>query len=177
MNKCWRTSSISIRSFCTRLVVKPMNESQPISEQHASKRLALFFFVIVLLPVLVFLIWYLSHRWSHASAIRQLESKARKNGEPLTCTDLAAMYPPIPDEQNGAALLMDQWEKYDPEFWKLFRSGVRLYRIPITPNIDPLLPYLSLTSESVRRTNDINVAELRAAEIYLQQQKEHFDQL
>src|SRR5690349_14695100 len=99
-----------------------MNENPSPSPQYAPKWFPRVLFIAVLLPILVCLVWFLSPRWSDASAIRKLEAKARKNGEPLTYPELASLYPPIPDNQNGAALLMDTWEKDNPMYWRLFRE-------------------------------------------------------
>ena len=150
-----------------------MNERQPISEQHASKRLAFFLFVAVLIPILIVLIWYVAHRWSDASAIRQLEAKARKNGEPLTYPELAALYPPIPDNQNGAALLMDAWEKDNPMYWRLFREGEQHFPETVSKIIDPAVPYVGTNSPPIQRTNDIEAANLKAAEAYLRERNQH----
>ena len=154
-----------------------MNPRTPSSNGPVQKRLPRVLFGAVLLPILFFLGWYVHWRWSNASAIRRLEAKAKKNGEPLTCVELAAMYPPIPDNQNGAVVLMQLWEKDDPIFWKLFREGTAPRGLPQGPQADPILPYIGSKSELVRRTKDIEAASLQAANTYLQKERKHFDRV
>src|SRR5262245_22000317 len=78
---------------------------------------------VIGIPILAVLIPIISFRASNASAIRRLEAKIKQNKEPLTLQDLAATYPPVPDEENGAILLLELWEKDDPAYWKAFRDG------------------------------------------------------
>jgi hypothetical protein len=76
-------------------------------------------------PLVILLILFISYRVSNASAVRRLEAKIKQNGEPLTLTDLAATYPPVPDEDKGAVLLLELWQQEDSEFWTAFLEGVR----------------------------------------------------
>jgi hypothetical protein len=156
-----------------------MNAGPTPSKKYAPRGLAVILFTAVLLPILVFLIWFVSNRWSNASAIRRLEAKARKNGEPLTYTELTATYPPIPDSQNGAALLMDEWEKDDPISWKSIRDGAM--PMPdggsLESHLDPNLPYLGSVLVKIERTNDINPVSLKAADVYIREQRQHLDKV
>ena len=161
-----------------RLVFETMNAGPTPSDKHAPRGLLFLLFTAVLLPIVVCLVWFLSNRLSNASVIKRLEAKARKNGEPLTYTELTAIYPPIPDSQNGAALLMDEWEKYDPVSWKSFRDGAAPHGgFHEPPNVDSNLPYLGSFWVKVERTNDISPASLKAADVYLREQNKHFDKV
>src|SRR6266852_3640600 len=75
------------------------------------------------LPVAAAFVWYLSVRISNHSAVKRLEAKIRARGEPVTLEELAASFPPVPDDQNAAVALLDAWEKTYPAFWKAFRDG------------------------------------------------------
>ncbi len=154
-----------------------MTTNSPPASSPVQRHLPRLLFAVVALPVAVFLIWYLLHRWSDASVIQRLEAKARKNGEPLTYPELAALYPPIPDNQNGAARLMDAWEKDDPMFWRLFRDGEKHLPQMKWNEIDPAVPYVGTNSPFVWRTNDIDIANLSAGEAYLRERKKHLDEI
>lgn len=154
-----------------------MSTRPPYSGDVVQRYLPRILFTAVLLPILFFLGLFVHWRWSNASAIHRLEAKARKNGEPLTYAELAVMYPPIPDSQNGAAILMDEWEKDDPMFWKLFREGAVPSGTPHEPDVNPALPYLGSDLVIIERTNDISRASLDAADVYLREQREHFDKV
>ena len=119
------------------------------------------------------LIPFISFRTSNASAVRRLEARIKENKEPLTLEDLAATYPPIPDEQNGAILLLRIWEKDDPTFWKAFLDGES--SLPQRPDarFDPDLPYLGANARRISRSADLQPANLNAAKAYLQDHQEH----
>jgi hypothetical protein len=154
-----------------------MNAGPTPSNKHAPRGLPFILFTAVLLPIVICLIWFLSNRWSTASAIRRLEAKARKNGEPLTYAELAATYPPIPDNQNGAALIMDAWEKDNPLRWRSFRDGAELLPEGKPEDCDPAVPYIGSVLMYFERTNDVSSASLKAADVYLRQRKDQMDQI
>jgi hypothetical protein len=126
--------------------------------------------LILLLGVLGVMLWY---RFSNDAAVRKLEAKIKERGEPLTLADLAAAYPPIPDEENAAVLLMDLWEKEDPEFWKAFRAGARPLPDRKSTQWPPDLPYLGRNARLVARTNALTAANLATTEAHILSNKVH----
>jgi len=130
---------------------------------------------VVGLLILMILIPFISFRASNASAIRRLEAKIKENKEPLTLADLAATYPPIPDEQNGAILLLDIWEQENPAHWRAFRDGAN--SLPKRPEAgyDDDLPFFGANARGVSRNTALPPVNLTAAKVYLQQHREHMD--
>lgn len=126
-------------------------------------------------PFLILLIVFASYRVSNASAVRRLEAEIKRKGEPLTLADLAATYPPIPDEDNGAVLLVELWKKEDPEFWNAFLDGVRPLPARQEPRWDAALPLLGADARRISRTTVLQPTNLLAAEAFLEAQKEHIE--
>src|SRR5688572_2736581 len=130
---------------------------------------------VIGIPILMILIPFISFRTSNASAIRRLETKIKENKEPLTLKELAATYPPIPDEKNGAILFLELWGKDHPEFWKAFREGAS--SLPKRPEarLDDDLPYLGASARRISRKTDLPPASVNAAKAYLQDRNEHMN--
>src|SRR6476646_1212097 len=80
-------------------------------------------FLVVLLPLLMVLNHLVSYRSTNGEEVAALEARIRANHEPLNLQELAATFPPIPDEENGAEVLLKLWEEDEPGFWRAFRSG------------------------------------------------------
>ena len=116
----------------------------PLPGRRASRKAILSFAIggFLLLLIGVPLAWYVTGRVRDRNAVRRLEAEVRKKGEPLTLKELAAMYPPVSEEQNAAVILLNLWEKEDPTFWGAFRKDVRPLPTPIKPSYDPELPFL-----------------------------------
>jgi|GEM_PF-5248962 len=57
---------------------------------------ALWFLLILLLPVVALLIWHLSARVANNRTINKLEAKARQKGDPLTLMKPLRLPPPDP---------------------------------------------------------------------------------
>jgi len=127
----------------------------------------------VFAPLVILLIVFISYRVSNASAIRRLEAEIKKKGEPLSLVDLAATYPPIPDEENGAVLLVELWKKEDPEFWKAFVAGVRPLPARREPGWNADLPILGTQAKHISRTTRLSTENLAAAEGFLEERKLH----
>lgn len=51
-----------------------------------------------------------------ASAENKLRAECRERKEPLTFTEVAALYPEFKDEENAAVALMELWTEEDPTF-------------------------------------------------------------
>jgi hypothetical protein len=128
-------------------------------------------------PLVILLIVFLNYRISNASAVRRLEAEIKKKGEPLTLADLAATYPPIPDEDNGAVLLVRLWQKEDPEFWTAFLEGVRPLPTRRDPRWDNALPFLGSESKDIFRSTKLNSESRTAAESFLKERAEHLNGL
>ena len=128
---------------------------------------------VLCLPPLISVTWFLHYRSSGSSAVEKLEAAIKARGEPLTLADLAAMYPPIPDSSNGAAALLNVWEKDSPAFWAAFREGSPTLPPRSFPQVDRELPFFGANARRIPRTGGIPSASLAAAESYLAQQKEH----
>ncbi len=69
--------------------------------------------ICLLAPLVMLLGAFVAYRASNAIAVSRLEAKIKQKGEPLTLADLAATYPPIPDEENGAILLLVGLTRFD----------------------------------------------------------------
>jgi hypothetical protein len=130
-----------------------------------------------LTPLLILLIVFISYRVSNASAVRRLEAKIKQSGEPLTLTDLAATYPPIPDEDNGAVLLLQLWQKEDPEFWGAFMAGAHSLPTRHEPRWDDALPFLGAEATRISRTTKLSAENLSAAETFLAKRKDYFEKV
>jgi len=117
----------------------------------------------------------LVYRISNDSAVHRLESNARKRGEPVTLTELAAKYHPILDEENMAVLLTEIWEREQPEFWRAFRAGERPLPTRRVDPVDPALPFLGRNARYVSRTEPLSVQSLAAAEAYVRTNKAHLE--
>jgi len=128
---------------------------------------------IVLAPLLAVVISYVSYRMHNSAAIRRLETKAKQRGEPLTLVDLAAKYPPIPDDENAAAALLELWQEEEPEFWQAFLEGRRPLPAHPSHKLDPALPFLGRKAARVSRTEPLAPSALAAAETYLQSRAAH----
>src|SRR5688572_3444817 len=100
--------------------------------------------------------WYASYRVSNASAVRRLEAKVRQRGEPVTLEELAARYSTIPDEENAAVLLLETWEKDEPQFWKAVRDEVRPLPKKASRRIDPDLPFIGRNARRIARTHRLS---------------------
>jgi hypothetical protein len=145
----------------------------PLPRQSRRRILPLIIVGVCLLPLAALLIWFVSYRWSNAAAVHRLETKARNNGEPLTLAELAATYPPIPDEQNGAVLLLRAWEKDDPAFWQAFQNGAQSLPTLVQRKYDPLLPFLGSNAKRIQSMDNLSPASLKAADDYLYERAQH----
>jgi hypothetical protein len=132
---------------------------------------------VVCLPVLIALAWFLSYRISGSSAVHQLEAKIKQRGEPLTLAELAATYPPIPDKDNGAVLLLQAWEKDSPEFWIAFREGQPSLPARADSRVDAALPFLGSEEKAVPRAAALPAANFAAAENYLKERRQHMEEV
>ena len=110
----------------------------------------MFLFVILLIPPIALVIWYVNGRTSNTSVTRKLEQEARQRGEPLTLAELQAKHPPIPDGENAAVKLMALWETEDPLFWKAFIHGERSLPERAAEKYDPALPSLGSEARGFR---------------------------
>jgi hypothetical protein len=130
---------------------------------------------VILLPTVTGVVWYASYRVSNASAVCRLEAKVRQRGEPVTLEELAARYSPIPDEENAAILLLETWEKDEPQFWKAVRDGV--YPLPekVPRRIDPDVPFIGRNARRIPRAHRLSEANRTAAEEYLREHSAHMD--
>ena len=126
---------------------------------------------VVLLVFLVLLAVYAIARLKDRSAVRQLEAKVRKQGDPLTINELAARYSTVPDEENGAIPLLDLWEKDDPQYWQAFRRGERPAALQVAAKYDPDLPFLG--TRRVKPGQQLSEASQRALEPYLATNSNH----
>jgi hypothetical protein len=145
------------------------------TKNRASRAPLIVVLCVIGLPILGILIAFISFRASNATAIRRLEAKIKLNKEPLTLDDLAATYPPIPDEKNGAILLLEIWEKDNPRFWKAFLQGES--SLPERPETgyEDALPFLGANAKRIARNTALPPVNLTAAKAYLHQQREHMD--
>jgi hypothetical protein len=130
---------------------------------------------VIGVPLLMILIPFINFRISNASAIRRLETKIKQNKEPLTLADLAATYPPVPDDQNGAIVLLEIWEKDNPAFWKAFRDGASSLPERRETGYEDDLPFLGANARRVSRNVALPPVSLTAAKVYLHQQRPHMD--
>lgn len=154
---------------------KPTGATPPALPKKPRSRLPWLVAVIVcfLIPPITFLIWYGSTHTSNASAIRALETEARKHGEPITLAELQAKYPPIPDAQNAAVALLAVWEEEDPAFWQAYLDGEAPPSGRHYPSYDPALPYLGANARRIPRTGPLPSNSLAAAEAYLKANADH----
>jgi hypothetical protein len=129
--------------------------------------------LIVVLPVIAVLAWYVSLRISNTSAVRRLEAKVRQRGEPLTLTELAAMSPSIPDSENAAIPLLELWEKEEPARWAAFRENQRPLPERRNPEYDPNLPFLGSAARQIPLGKKLPEAQRAAAEAWLKKNVEH----
>lgn len=132
---------------------------------------------IPLVPLLALVIWYLLARTSNAAAVRKLENEARQRGEPLTLAELRAKYPPIPDEENAAAALLELWQSEDPVFWLAFENGERPLPKRDSEQFDPMLPYLGSDASRPSRAEPLSSNSLAAADSYLNAKAAHIEQV
>ena len=123
------------------------------------------------------LIWYITYRAGNSSAIRRLEAKATKRGEPLTLAGLAAKYPPIPDAENAAVALLDLWKESEPEFWQAFIEGRRPLPDRAESRVDPNVPILGTKAARVSRVEPLSPAALSAAEDYLKSRSAYMERV
>ena len=121
--------------------------------------------------------WYITYRAGNSSAIRRLEAKAAKRGEPLTLAELAAKSPPIPDAENAAVVLLELWKESEPQFWQAFIDG----RAPLPERnvvpVDPDLPILGSNATRPSRVQPLSPAALSAAEDYLKSHAAHMERV
>ncbi len=130
---------------------------------------------LVLLPFLIGAAMYISFRVRNNKAVRRLEAKAREKGEPLTLSELAARYPSLPDDENGATALLRIWEKDDPSFWQAVKEGRRPLPPRSEPPADPALPFLGAEMKRPTRSGPVPPASLAVAEAYLRNQSERLE--
>jgi hypothetical protein len=140
---------------------------------HRNLLLAILFLIFA--PVIAVFIWYLSYRSGNSSAIRRLEAKAAKRGEPITLAELAAMHPPVPDAENAAIPLLELWKEAEPEFWQAFIDGRRPLPNRAIAKIDPDLPILGSKATRPSRVEPLSPAALKAAEDYLKSHADHME--
>jgi hypothetical protein len=131
----------------------------------------------IFLPLLAALLWFLNFRTSNSSAVEQLEARIKQRGEPLTLADLAATYPPFPDEENGAMALLRIWEEDDPPFWRAFREGKSSLPQKASRQYDAALPYLGSDTKHIARLAALTPTNIAAAETYLKEEKEHLNEI
>src|SRR5207245_7355731 len=94
--------------------VKPLPPDLP----RAGRSSRLWLLVVCLAPVGLFLVFFVGWRVTNSSAVRRLEREVRRQGDPLTLSELARTYASIPDEQNATLPLLEIWEAEEPEFWR-----------------------------------------------------------
>lgn len=133
--------------------------------------------ICVLAPLVILLGVFVGYRGSNAIAVSRLEAKIKQIGEPLTLTDLAATYPPIPGEENGATLLLELWQQEDPEFWAAYLEGKRPLPERRTPHWDDALPLLGNKAKRISRTTELTPENLAAATTFATEQAEHLEKL
>lgn len=86
---------------------------------HRPKTIFWLLAAFIVTPILFLLVW-----WSVQNrAVGTIQAGIASKHEPLTAAELAAKYPPIPDEQNAAIALLDVWEREQGEYWAQFRRG------------------------------------------------------
>ena len=133
--------------------------------------------ICLLAPLVILSGVFVGYRVSNAIAVSRLEAKIKQKGEPLTLTDLAATYPPIPDEENGAILLLELWQQEDPEFWLAYLEGKRPLPERRTPHWDDALPLLGNKAKRISRTTELTPENLAAATTFATEQAEHLEKL
>jgi hypothetical protein len=132
-------------------------------------------FLVITLPLAISLIWYASYRISKTSAVNRLEARIRARGEPLTLADVAATYPPIRDEDNGALVLTRLWEEDNPELWRAFREGKPSLPERRVVHYDRALPFFGAEAMHMGRTEALSATNRLAAENYLKDQQSHLE--
>jgi hypothetical protein len=131
--------------------------------------------VLLVLPLLLGVTWFLNYRVSGNSAVQKLEAKIKARGEPLTLSELAATYPPIPDSSNGVVAILQEWKKEWPAFWQAFEDGAKsLPDHPLHPD-EPAIPFLSSEIQTVSRLAVLQPTNLTAAEEYVRENKDHIE--
>ena len=148
-----------------------MEEDAPKSSLR--KNLLWIFLALITVPVLLAVIW----RSVDNSATAKIQAAIARNHEPLTLAELAARYPPIPDNQNAASALLDLWESEQGEFWAQFRRGESLNAPFVSPPVDPGVPLIGANSLHVPLGQPLDPELLAAGEAYLAQQQAHIEAL
>ena len=130
--------------------------------------------IVVLVPILALVLALIAFR-SRSGGLSELEARIKTKGEPLTVTDLDAFYASVPDEENGALLLIEAWAREDPLFWDAFRRGA--FSLPPRRDtaVDPIVPFLGRDARDFSRTNSLSEAARAAAEDFLATHRERID--
>jgi len=130
--------------------------------------------IVVLVPILALVLTLIAFR-SRSGGLSELEARIKTKGEPLTVTDLDAFYASVPDEENGALLLIEAWAREDPLFWDAFRRGA--FSLPPRRDtaVDPIVPFLGRDARDFSRTNSLSEAARAAAEDFLATHRERID--
>ena len=132
--------------------------------------------LLVIVAVLASAWQYLLHRGTGSSNIGEYEARIKARGEPLTMEDLAAMYPAVPDESNGAMQLIAIWERDNPGFWRNFRQGLKLGERSNEP-WDTNLPYLGSDAKHIARRASWSEQNLVAAQNLVDVRRERLQEV
>jgi len=124
--------------------------------------------------VLIFVAWYAIGRLVDKAAVRRLETKARKAGQPLTVKEFVATLPEVPDEENTALALIEIWKGDDPDYWAAFLAGERPER-PKERQYDPDLPILGRNSGSPAPGQQLSSLSQTALEKYIEAQSNRIE--
>jgi len=126
----------------------------------------------LLLFILLAVFWYIAGRLRDSREVHRLEAEARKKGEPLTLAELARAYPPVPDPQNAAIVLIQLWAQEDPAYWSAFRAGRRPLPRRREHDYDPALPILGRGSVKPPG-QEMAAGAIQAMGTFLQEQAVH----
>lgn len=129
---------------------------------------------VLLSPVILLFAAYVWFQASNLSAIRKLEARARKAGQPVTLAELSASLPSVSDRDNAALDLIELWSEEQPEFWSAFKRKEPLPELPEVVT-DPALPYVGKAKAPF--TNALSPEVLNAAQDYLRIQSNHMQRV
>jgi hypothetical protein len=132
---------------------------------------------VLVVIVMGLLGWYAIGRIIDHSAVRRLEARVRKQGEPLTVAELIATLPNVPEEENAAIKLIAIWAKDNPEYWHTFLAGGHPEVRQVAEKYDPELPYLGKKMGKYSPGQKLSEASFAALESYVERQSNHLHEV